>query len=119
MENRDKEVLLKILKHVRHALKYSKRHESRESFQQDDMCVEATVFNLMQIGELAKASLSDELKAGIKTIPWKQIYGLRNRIVHGYEGVNLQIVWDTLKEDLPALEEEICQVLSEEKSNIE
>ena len=71
------------------------------------MCVEATVFNLMQIGELAKISLSDELKNGIDSIPWKQIYGLRNRIVHGYDGIDLTIVWDTVKEDLPILEKEI------------
>ncbi len=71
------------------------------------MCVEATVFNLMQNGELAKISLSDELKNGIDSIPWKQIYGLRNRIVHGYDGIDLTIVWDTVKEDLPILEKEI------------
>jgi uncharacterized protein with HEPN domain len=48
------------------------------------MRVEACVFNLMQIGELAKISLSDEVKDQIVTIPWKQLYGMRNRIVHGY-----------------------------------
>ena len=61
----------------------------------------------MQIGELAKISLSDELKNGIDSIPWKQIYGLRNRIIHGYDGIDLTIVWDTVKEDLPILEKEI------------
>ena len=56
------------------------------------MRVEATVFNLIQIGELAKEELDDVTKARIKAIPWQQIYGLRNRIVHGYSGVNMQIV---------------------------
>ena len=56
------------------------------------MRVEATVFNLMQIGELAKESLGDDVKKEITTVPWQQIYGLRNRIVHGYSGVNMQIV---------------------------
>ncbi len=83
MENKDKEVLLKILKHAEHAMSYAAAFESRESFEAEDMRVEATVFNLMQIGELAKASLCDEVKASIKSIPWNQIYGLRNRIVHG------------------------------------
>ncbi|WP_295093702.1 HepT-like ribonuclease domain-containing protein [Ruminococcus sp.] len=61
----------------------------------------------MQIGELAKQSLSDEAKAQIKTIPWKQIYGMRNRIVHGYSGVNMLIVWDTIHDDLPELKKEL------------
>ena len=61
------------------------------------MLVEATVFNLMQIGELAKVSLSDEAKAQLTAIPWPQLYGMRNRIVHGYAGVNMNIVWDTIQ----------------------
>lgn len=107
MDNKDKEVLLKILKHAQSALSYTAKYEKREDFEADSMCLEATVFNLMQIGELAKTSLSEELKQQIKTIPWNQIYGLRNRIVHGYEGVNMMIVWETVKYDLPALCDEI------------
>ena len=77
------------------------------------MCVEATVFNLMQIGELAKTSLSDEAKSQLSSIPWQQIYGLRNRIVHGYEGVSMQIVWDTVSEDIPLLNSQLKQAISE------
>ena len=73
----------------------------------DSMRVEACVFNLMQIGELAKVSVTDEFKATVRTIPWKQLYGMRNRIVHGYSGVNMNIVWDTIREDLPLLKAEI------------
>ena len=65
----------------------------------------------MQIGELAKESLDDETKLKIKTVPWHQIYGLRNRIVHGYSGVNMQIVWDTVREDIPALRQELSATL--------
>ena len=61
------------------------------------MRVEACVFNLMQIGELAKISLSEEAKAEISTIPWKQLYGMRNRIVHGYSGVDMRIVWEPFR----------------------
>ena len=71
------------------------------------MLVEACVFNLMQIGELAKTALSDEAKERITTIPWKQLYGMRNRIVHGYSGVDMTIVWDTIRHDLPILIGEI------------
>lgn len=64
----------------------------------------------MQIGELAKQCLSDELKADITSIPWKQLYGMRNRIVHGYDGVDMTIVWATIKNDLPALDKELTKM---------
>ena len=111
MENKDREVLLKILKHAEHAINYASKYEDCDAFQSDEMCLEATVFNLMQIGELAKESLSSELKDSIKSIPWNQIYGLRNRIVHGYSGVNFIIVWDVIKDDLPELIKEIKTIL--------
>lgn len=111
MENRDREILLKILTHSEHAVAYASKYKNRDSFESDEMCVEATVFNLMQIGELAKSSLSDELKMSLESIPWNQIYGLRNRIVHGYDGVNLSIIWDTIKLDLPELIREIKSIL--------
>ena len=42
---------------------------------------------------------------------WKQLYGMRNRIVQGYEGVDMRIVWDTIRDDLPLLEKEIGKYL--------
>lgn len=76
------------------------------------MRMEATVFNLMQIGELARQSLDDGVKRSIPAVPWEQIYGLRNRIVHGYSGVNMQIVWDTVQEDIPRFRREIAAALA-------
>ena len=112
MDNKDKYVLKKIYAHILSVLKYCENTTSLEAFHEDNMRVEACVFNLMQIGELAKTSLSDELKSQIATIPWKQIYGMRNRIVHGYEGVEMKIVWDTIKIDLPLLKAELEKFIS-------
>ena len=111
MEDKDKEVLLKILAHIHHILDYTNKYRNMAEFEADTMCVEATVFNMMQIGELAKTSLSDDFKKSIQSIPWNQIYGLRNRIVHGYEGVDFRIVWDTIKDDIPKLEADIKGLL--------
>ncbi len=111
MEVKDNLVLRKIYQHIQAVLKYCADCTCLEDFQRDDMRVEACVFNLMQIGELAKTALSDEMKQQITSIPWKQIYGMRNRIVHGYSGVNMQIVWDTIHDDLPALARELEQYL--------
>lgn len=60
-----------------------------ESFCSDSGLVEACVFNLSQMGELANRVDYDFAEAH-SDIPWRYIYGLRNRIVHDYEGVNLQ-----------------------------
>lgn len=102
-----------MLKHTAAILEYCGGCGSREAFEDNTMRVEATVFNLMQLGELAKHSLDDDVKKEITTIPWQQIYGMRNRIVHGYSGVNMQIVWDTVSEDIPRLHEELQCVLSD------
>lgn len=107
MDNRDIKVLEKILKHITATLDYCKDCQSVNDFEASSMRVEACVFNLMQIGELAKTELSEDAKATINNIPWKQLYGMRNRIVHGYEGVEMNIVWDTIAYDLPVLKEEI------------
>lgn len=105
-------VLEKMLQHTKAIILYCKDCETRQQFEADSMRVEATVFNLMQLGELAKESLDDETKNKITSIPWHQIYGLRNRIVHGYSGVNMQIVWDTVQNDIPALKNELQSYLN-------
>lgn len=107
LNNKDQIVLRKIQGHIESILRYCEGIQSLQEFQSNSMRVEATVFNLMQIGELAKESLSDEVKAQLTTIPWPQLYGMRNRIVHGYSGVNMNIVWDTIQMDLPELLSEL------------
>ena len=107
MEVKDTQILKKIDEHAKAVLSYCSECKELNDFQNNSMRVEACVFNLMQIGELAKTSLSDDAKQVIKTIPWNQIYGMRNRIVHGYSGVNMQIIWDVITDDLPKLVEEL------------
>ncbi|MCM1189219.1 MAG: DUF86 domain-containing protein [bacterium] len=111
MDNKDRRVLQKIYEHVVSILSYCNDCKELNEFQKDSMRVEACVFNLMQIGELAKTSISDDAKNKIRTIPWKQLYGMRNRIVHGYSGVDMNIIWDTIHEDLPELKAEIEKYL--------
>ncbi|MCR4673363.1 MAG: DUF86 domain-containing protein [Lachnospiraceae bacterium] len=67
-----------------------------------ELLQDSMLFRLIQISENTKR-LSEEYKANHKTIPWTAIYGLRNRIVHDYGSVDLTIVFDTLKNDIPEL----------------
>lgn len=73
-----------------------------ESFAQRDIVVDACVFNLSQLGEMAN-KVDEAFEEETPQIPWRQIYGLRNRIVHDYEGVNLRLVWEVIESDLPEL----------------
>lgn len=66
------------------------------------MLVEACVFNLSQIGELVR-HLDNDFIEQHSDIPWAQMRGLRNRIIHDYEGVNLTLVWEIIKYDIPSL----------------
>jgi hypothetical protein len=111
MNSKDIAVLKKIQQHTESIMRYCQDCKLLQDFEEDSMRVEATVFNLMQIGELAKTSLSDEAKAQFPTIPWPQLYGMRNRIVHGYSGVNMRIVWDTVAEDIPQLHTELTSII--------
>ena len=60
------------------------------------------MFRLIQISENAR-KLSDQYREEHSIIPWTAIFGLRNRIVHDYGNVALDIVYDTLKKDIPDL----------------
>ncbi len=117
MNSKDRQVLEKIYHHIASVLHYCKNCENLDSFQTDPMRVEACVFNLMQIGELAKVSLSSEFKEATAAIPWKQVYGMRNRIVHGYSGIDMRIIWDTIDQDLPLLKDSIENCLNNIKGN--
>ena len=78
-------------------------------FTADTMLVEACVFNLSQMGELANR-VEDSFAQQHPDIPWRLLYGLRNRIVHDYEGVNLQLIWEIIEDDLPRLLETLRKI---------
>ncbi|WP_300821364.1 HepT-like ribonuclease domain-containing protein [uncultured Oscillibacter sp.] len=111
LDYKDISVLRKLQQHTETIQRYCAAYKSLADFEMDSMCVEATVFNLTQIGESAKTSLNAETKAQITSIPWQQLYGMRNRIVHGYAGIHMQIVWDTVAEGIPKLNVELGNIL--------
>lgn len=83
------------------------------SFIDNSMVVEACVFNLGQIGELANTVDSD-FAGKYTSIPWRQVYGLRNRIVHDYDGVNLKLVWEIISDDLLELKKNLMEIKCDE-----
>ncbi len=75
------------------------------------MLQEACIFNVLQIGELSKIGLSSAFTSQYPQIPWKQMYGMRNRLVHDYEGIRLKIIWSTISEDFPMLRDQLQEIL--------
>lgn len=105
---RNEIVIEKMIKLIEKIQKYCSGLDY-SSFSQNDMVIEASVFNISQIGELSN-KIDESFEAEHPQIPWRQLYGLRNRIVHDYEGVNLKLVWEIIEDDLPELKEQLFKL---------
>ena len=75
---------------------------SIEELNENEVLLDSMLFRMIQLSENAK-KLSDEYKMKNSNVPWNAIYGLRNRIVHDYGNVDLNVVFETLKNDVPEL----------------
>ncbi len=81
-----------------------------EQFSEDSKTVDAIVRNFEIIGEATKR-ISLETKEKYPQVPWKLMAGTRDKLIHEYFGVNLQVMWKAIKEDLPPLKRSIKQLL--------
>ena len=111
MNAKDKIVLQKIVVYVTEALSYT-GGMSFDDFAADSKTVNATAFVLGQIGELAKL-VGDETQKANPQIQWRGIRGLRNRIVHDYENLDMTMFWEVVRDDLPELERQMQELLSQ------
>lgn len=80
------------------------------AFSESSLIIDACVRNLEIIGEACKL-LPQELKDQNSQIPWKDITATRNKLIHDYFGVNLDILWAIIQDELPQLIEEIKQLI--------
>lgn len=71
-----------------------------EELNANEVLLDSMLFRMIQISENAR-KLSEEFKQVQKDIPWTALYGMRNRLVHDYGHVDLTIVYETLKDDIP------------------
>ena len=78
------------------------RDVSMEELNVNEVLLDSMLFRMIQISENAKR-LTDEYKMSHSYIPWSALSGMRNRIVHDYGNVDLNIVYETLKNDIPEL----------------
>ena len=116
MSGKDKQVIEKIIKHIERILKYSHGVEVPEEFEKNELSVDACVYNLLQIGELAKVGLSDDVKQQIEGVQWNRIYGIRERVMDERAGVRIDVVWNMARERLPILLTELKTCLKESET---
>lgn len=83
---------------------------SREDFLENRKTINAVIRSLEVIGEASK-KIPDEIKAKNPAIPWREMAGMRDKLIHEYFGVDLDIVWVVASEEIPPLEEKIDKII--------
>ncbi len=112
---RDDAYLLDILLHARDAMEYVKGM-NRQEFVEDSRTYNAVIRCLEVIGEAVKR-LSPDTRARFPEIPWSLLARMRDFLIHAYDRVNLDQIWDTLQEDLPDLVQKLEQMMPKEDEN--
>lgn len=101
-----------MLSAVNDALQFSK-DRSRKDLESDRILALAIIKCIEIVGEAA-SKVSTECRDKHPEIPWLDIINMRNRMIHAYHDVNLDIVWATIIQDLPALSKDLQKLLSSE-----
>jgi len=94
-----------MLKFSQNVVTYSDGLE-QTAFEQSGLNYDATVRNLELIGEAAR-HIPDAIRSEHSNIPWRQMVATRNQLIHGYLGIDNDILWNIIKKDIPALMPEL------------
>lgn len=108
----DTALLLDMLLAVRKIVRYTQGLDA-QVFEANDLVQSAVVRELQVLGEAARL-VSDVTKQQYTAIPWRLIAGMRNRLIHEYFDIRLDVVWETIQRDLPALIAELETIVPEE-----
>ena len=112
MKNKEYVSITKMIQYIEKALKYTEGI-TFEEFKDNEEKQDATIFSISQIGELVK-NIEEDTQKQYPDIEWIVIKSLRNKIVHDYEGINLTIIWDILKNDLIPLKNNLEKIMNKE-----
>jgi len=113
MDNKNISIIKRILQYCDDIVKMVERFgDSVQAFENDFAYRHACCMCIVQIGELS-VHLSDEFKKVNNRIPWKSVKAMRNLFAHNYEGISIEKTWNTIKQDIPALEA-YCKTIIEE-----
>ena len=87
-----------------------------EEFQWDDKTISAVIRKFEVVGE-ATRNLPDRIIEKYTDVPWKRMAGMRNKLIHGYFGLDYKLVWDSIKVEIPKVLHKIKKVLDDIESN--
>lgn len=96
----DRERIKDILEAITLIEKYAVK--GKDAFERDELIQTWILHHLLVLGEAA-AKVSDDFQEQHAHIPWSQIVGMRNILIHHYFGIDLQVVWGMIEKDLPEL----------------
>lgn len=115
MKKDEKIFLIHILEAIEKIEKYTK-DITKNKFLTSDEKQDAVIRELEVIGEAVK-NLSKEFRERYNSIPWKEFTGIRDKLIHAYFNVNIERVWNVIRQDIPNLKMEIEKILKDlEKS---
>ena len=104
----DMAVLQDMKESIDRIISYTSKMEY-DNFLQDYKTQDAVIRNIEILGESAKL-LSDETKGKYPNIPWSDIVGTRDKLIHDYFGVNIDVVWDIARNDIPSLSTQLKDI---------
>jgi uncharacterized protein with HEPN domain len=110
MSRREPELLLEdIIESIQKIKSYTNGMSSKEFFE-DDKTLDAVIRNFEIIGEAANR-MPEEIRDNFNDVNWHRIRGFRNRIVHDYMGIDYEIVWEIIVNDLEELQQQIQHII--------
>jgi uncharacterized protein with HEPN domain len=82
---------------------------SRQQFETSGQAYDATVWNVSLFGEAAK-NIPEDIRNQLPEIPWRELIGIRNKLSHGYFGIDNNILWDVIQHEVPKLYRELQRI---------
>ncbi|MGQ9851400.1 MAG: HepT-like ribonuclease domain-containing protein [Aggregatilineaceae bacterium] len=107
--SRDLSFLLDIWQ-AAHKIEKLIENVSQEEFVQDEMRHAAVIYQLIVVGEAAKR-ISNEFRQQNPAVPWKQMAGMRDVLIHSYDTIDLGLVWEAATQSIPTLIDQIEPLL--------
>jgi uncharacterized protein with HEPN domain len=106
---KDNAYFLDILQSAKIAVTYLSE-KSFEEFEKDIQCQDAVIRRLEMIGE-ASSRISGETQKTYRDLPWVKMKAIRNFLIHEYDDIDLKILWDTVKNNIPPLVIELQKII--------